>query len=101
MTLDSCNVLMLVQGSAQEICLALGSNEIETTLNASRCVCAVFSGHDHRGGYAVVDGVHYIVLEAVVESPDDSNAYCTVDVYGDHFLVNGSGTVTSRTCKLR
>ena len=70
-------------------------------MRASACVVAVFSGHDHWGGYACVDGVHHIVLEALLECPEDSTAFATIDVFDDHFEVNGFGTVRSRRCKLR
>lgn len=90
-----------MQGCGRDTRHALGDKELEATLTGSPAVQAVFSGHDHKGGYACVAGVHFVVIEAMLESPEDSNAFCTVDVFEHEFTIRGHGSVASRTCALR
>lgn len=91
----------VLQGAGRETHRAWNADKIEAILNKSASVVAVFSGHDHPGGYACVAGKHYIIPEAVLESPEDSNAYGIVRVYADHLVIQGCGVVTSRTCKFK
>lgn len=91
--------MLAVQGSARSTHCALGHADIQATLEASEAVVAVLNGHDHKGGYASRQGKHFITLEGLLESPEDSNAFCTVHVYEDRFDIVGEGTVTSRSCE--
>ena len=52
------------------------------------------AGHDHLGGYALIDGRHFVTLEALLEAPH--NAYAVVNAFPDRLTIVGSGTVTSR-----
>jgi hypothetical protein len=52
------------------------------------------AGHDHLGGYAQIDGRHFVTLEALLEAPD--NAYAVVHAFPDRLQIVGSGSVTSR-----
>ncbi|KAJ8601671.1 hypothetical protein CTAYLR_007472 [Chrysophaeum taylorii] len=56
------------------------------------------AGHDHVGGYGVFDGVHFVTLEAILETPTD--AYAFLDIYDDRIDIRGVGTATSRTIPL-
>jgi len=58
-------------------------------------IVAYFSGHNHQGSYATLDHTHYLSLQGMVETPDNS-AYCTVDVYNDRLEVTGYGREKSR-----
>lgn len=60
---------------------------------------AVLSGHDHKGGYSICNGIHHVVMEAMLESGTDGTAFATVEVHCDHLHVIGSGSVTSRILK--
>ena len=60
------------------------------------CVVAVLSGHDHKGGHTIRNGIHHIVVEAMLESAPDSTAFAVVEVHHDHLNIIGSGSVTSR-----
>jgi len=56
-------------------------------------VPVVFQGHDHRGGYAEINGIHYVTLRAAVEGSGlKNNAYAMVYVKknGD-IIVKGYG----------
>ena len=66
------------------------SPEVRAALERSKKVLAVFTGHDHPGAYASVNGIHYYTQKAIVEGTGpEHNAYTIVDVE-----VNGNMTVT-------
>ncbi|XP_068120061.1 manganese-dependent ADP-ribose/CDP-alcohol diphosphatase-like [Hyperolius riggenbachi] len=78
-------------------CLAWNYRDILRVLQSHRSVVAYFAGHDHSGGYHLDSrGIHHITMEGVVESPPDSNAFGTVDVYEDRMVLRGRGRVRSR-----
>jgi len=57
--------------------------EIRTVLEQSGQVLAVFSGHYHDGGYQLINGIHYLVLQANAAYGNDvayHNQYATVEV---------------------
>jgi len=57
------------------------------------------AGHYHQGGYYYSNGIHHLTLEAVVEAPNDSNAFAIVDVYKNKIKIRGYGMVKSQTFK--
>ena len=58
--------------------------EVRAILERSRRVLAVFQGHDHRGAYSRIGGIHYYTLRAMVEgSGPASSAYALVEVHPD------------------
>jgi hypothetical protein len=121
--------------------MAWNWRELEELVTRSTTVRLVLSGHDHMGGYAVVDKVHFVTLEAVLEggllpvlcnvrliielflsggrvsacqgwkvsatsvsvylhaAPKDAVAYAVLDVFDDHAVINGFGSVTSRVLR--
>lgn len=55
-------------GAARATHLAWNHDEIRAVIAQAPGVVAVaLSGHDHMGGYALVEGVHYVTLEAMLE----------------------------------
>lgn len=76
---------------------AWGAQELEEIISAHSCVVAVLSGHDHKGGYMFYNGVHHVVMEAMLESPTDSTAFAVLEVHQNHLAILGSGSVSSRT----
>ena len=71
--------------------------EVREVLEASGRVVAVFQGHDHKGAYSFINGIHYYTLKAVVEGSGAAhNAYAIVDVRRDLSLkVTGYGQAVS------
>ena len=63
-------------------------------LDASPCVAAYVSGHDHAGGFAVRRGVHHVTFKGMVEAPK-RNAFATVGLHADHLRVIGHGAEAS------
>lgn len=58
--------------------------EVRAILESSGRVLAVFQGHDHKGAYSFINGIHYYTLRAVVEgSGPENNAYAIVTVHDE------------------
>ena len=76
--------------------------EVLDVLWKFNCVVACFYGHDH-GSSHVVDhhGIHYRMIEALVETPSGSNAFATVHVKKDGLYVEGHGRLESQVLKFR
>ena len=65
-------------------------------IEGSGCVVACFYGHEHLAHYSFKNGIHHVILAAMVESPKDG-AYGVVEVYADHFRLVGHGRQPSMT----
>jgi manganese-dependent ADP-ribose/CDP-alcohol diphosphatase len=74
-------------------------DEIRQVLEEPGCVAAYFCGHEHVGDYVERGGIHYVIVQGMIETPD-TTAYATVDVYDDRLEVHGVGRVPSRTLTL-
>ena len=62
----------------------------------SGVVIAHLAGHDHKGGYAELNGIHHLTLQGMVEAPRAGNGYGRIEVYDHFMLLCGIGTVPSR-----
>lgn len=72
--------------------------DVRRILERSGKVMAVFQGHDHRGHYKKINGIHYHTHRAMVEGPGPDNnsfALVTVSTCG-HIEVRGSYKQPSR-----
>ena len=69
-------------------------------LEGTPCVAAYINGHNHAGNYGERNGVHYLTLQGMVETPD-STAYAIVEVHEDRLEVVGKGREPSRSLSLR
>lgn len=88
----------ILPGSSSPVCLVWNYKEVLACLREfSDVVVASFAGHAHKGGYKrdTVSGIHFRVLEAVLESPDPHKTYAIVDVYSDRLHVKGFGDCKS------
>jgi len=67
--------------------------EIRRILEDMGNVVVVFQGHDHKGGYSEINGIHYVTLRAAVEGRAPENyAYAVVEVSRNgRIYVNGYG----------
>jgi 3',5'-cyclic AMP phosphodiesterase CpdA len=69
-------------------------------LEGSPAMAAWFNGHDHRGGYAQKNGIHYTTFPGMVEQ--DARRSCkVVDVYPDRFIIRSAGEPGGQTLSLR
>lgn len=70
--------------------------EVVRVVESFECVAAYINGHNHAGNYGVKDGIHYLTLQGMVETPDTS-AYAVIEVHPDHLSVVGEGREPDRT----
>jgi hypothetical protein len=64
---------------ARSLHYAWNSDEIEALLLASPHVVLALSGHDHIGGYACNQGLHFVGFEGLVEAPEGERiAQCLI-----------------------
>jgi predicted phosphodiesterase len=62
--------------------------DVRKILEDSGKVLAVFQGHNHQGGYNLINRIHYYTLKAMVEgSGQENNAYAVVEVHPDKTIV--------------
>jgi hypothetical protein len=61
-------------------------------------VIAWFNGHNHAGNYAERNGVHYVTVHGMVDTPD-TNAYAILEVLPDALRIRGSGREPDRLLK--
>ncbi len=87
-------------GAARPTHMAWNWRTIQGALLASPAFAAFFAGHDHMGGYRLIDGRHFVTLEAMLEAPKGGNAYAFVRCQRGSLLIDGRGSVTSRTLLL-
>ena len=64
--------------------------EVIEVLEASETVVAFINGHDHAGGHAVKNGIHYLTVQGMVETAD-TTAYSVVRVEKDRLVIDGRG----------
>jgi len=63
---------------------AVNARDVRTVLESSGKVRVVFQGHDHRGGFATINGITYVTLLALVTGPaEEGGAYGVLEVRGD------------------
>ena len=61
-------------------------------------VALVFAGHDHRGGYAIKDGIHHVTIPSPLNTTKEMRtAHGIVELHEDAVIMHGSGGVPSYT----
>ncbi len=71
-------------------------DEVIRLLESFGNVVAYINGHNHAGNYAEKNGIDYLTVHGMVETPDE-NAYAIIDVYSDRLEVRGTGREPDRT----
>lgn len=69
--------------------------DVQTMLGQYDNVMAYFNGHNHKGHYGEVDGVHYVTVEGMLETANTS-AYAIIEVYPDRVVMDGFGRASDR-----
>lgn len=73
-----------LEDSAEKLHIVKNAPAVRAILEASGKVKAVITGHQHRGGYNVVNGIPYYSLRAMVcDSGEGNNSFAEVTVYDD------------------
>jgi hypothetical protein len=73
--------------------------EVVSVLERHRSVKAYFGAHNHAGNYTLLNGVHYLTFQAMVETPAQ-NAFAVVTLDRKAIRVQGFGREPSRTLEL-
>ena len=68
-------------------------------INNSQCVVAYIAGHDHAGGYSLINGIHHLTLKGMVEAPK-KNAFAVIEVFPEKLKVIGFGKELTRELML-
>jgi hypothetical protein len=71
---------------------------VRGALEASKKVVAVFQGHQHEGGYSLINGIHYYTLKALVDGVRlEETSYAVVEAdAGMNLTVTGYHRAESR-----
>lgn len=76
--------------------LVANQPEIQDLLAEDGDVVAVFQGHDHANAHNVIDGIHYITFEALVDQDSPPSwAYVTLDGGAHKITIVGEGEQAS------
>jgi len=68
------------------------ASEVRALLAASGVVIAVFQGHEHSNRYSLIDGIHYVTFEALVDQgTPPSWAYVTLNPTLRTITIKGEG----------
>jgi len=65
-------------------------------LESHECVFAYINGHNHAGNYGEKNGIHYVTVHGMVETPD-TTAYAKISVYPDRLEIDGVDREPDRT----
>mmetsp|Transcript_20759 Transcript_20759/g.51494 ORF Transcript_20759/g.51494 Transcript_20759/m.51494 type:complete len:534 (-) Transcript_20759:123-1724(-) len=84
--------------SCNPVCLIWNYDVVlEILREYSDVVVASFAGHAHKGGYAFdeTSGIHFRVIEAVLESKPPTKTFGILNVYNDRLELTGYGDCES------
>src|SRR5665647_3018261 len=72
------------------------AEKVRAVLEKSKKVRCVFQGHEHKGGYEEINGIHYYTLKGLIEGDfPASNSFAIVSLTKDHIFIKGYGTEVS------
>ena len=90
----------VLEASSTPAHLLWNHEEIVRIIEENSAVVAWFNGHDHRGGYARREGIHYVTFPGMVES-GNVNSWTMVHAFSDRLELRGAGTAPSLVLRLR
>jgi len=71
---------------------------VRGVMEKSKKVKCVFHGHDHKGGYSQINGIHYYTLKGLVEGNfPESNSFAIVTLSKEEIQIKGFGNAVSQT----
>jgi 3',5'-cyclic AMP phosphodiesterase CpdA len=76
--------------------LAGNAHAVCERLEKYGCVRAYLCGHIHAGGYLEQNGVHYLTLPAMVDTPD-GKTWAMMTLYPDRLDIQGTGKIKNKT----
>ncbi|MEI6276367.1 MAG: metallophosphoesterase [Prolixibacteraceae bacterium] len=70
---------------------------VRAILEQSKKVKCVFQGHDHKGGYEQINGIHYYTVNGLIEGNfPESNSYAIVTLSTGKIIIHGFGQAVSK-----
>ncbi|MEI6652610.1 MAG: metallophosphoesterase [Chlorobiaceae bacterium] len=83
-----CHFPLLPETTDQKHGLLWNHREIAELVASSPAVKACLSGHYHYGGYALLDGIHFVVLPAFVNRHEHPDFTCgMVELYEERMVI--------------
>jgi predicted phosphodiesterase len=76
------------------------STEVLSVLNKYACVKVWINGHNHAGGYALQNGVHFITLNGMVDT-ETENAYAVLSISEKEIKIVGAGRQESKILPIK
>ncbi len=70
------------------------AGELVDLVSSYSCVKAWFNGHNHAGGYAEHQGIHFVTFQGMVDT--EQNSFATVTLGPDKLIINGIGREEDR-----
>ena len=74
--------------------------QVLAILESAPSMVAYMNGHDHKGGYAEHDGIHYPTFPAMVEHSAEQSCK-VVDVFPDRLVIRTAGNSAGQELKIR
>jgi len=97
-----CHFPLLMETTDQRHGLLWNHREIAELLVSSRAVKASLSGHYHYGGYAQLNGLHFVVLPAFVNRSAHPRFSCgTMELQGERMVLRNQLDETVYDLSLR
>ncbi|KAK7490862.1 hypothetical protein BaRGS_00017918 [Batillaria attramentaria] len=96
-----CGHVQLMPSPSDGVCAVWNYQEALSVIHSYQCVVACFAGHDHDGSDTVDSaGIHHFVLNGVIETPSDTDAYATAFLRDTVLEIRGVGTIPNLTVPL-
>lgn len=76
------------------------AGEVLERIGRHRNIVAWLNGHNHAGAFAIHDGVPFVTMHGMVETPD-TTAYATARILRDRMIISGQGREPSRELVFR
>jgi hypothetical protein len=65
-------------------------------------ILAYIAGHCHEGAYFYDEKtLHHLTLPAIVECEGDINAFATIHVYKEYFIIEGNGRIENYQIEMK
>ena len=75
---------------------------VRAVLEQSKKVLCVFQGHDHQGGYELINGIQYYTLKALIEGNfPESNSFAVVSLSKNKIAIKGYGNAVSKSLEIQ
>ncbi len=75
---------------------------VRGVLEQSKKVICVFQGHEHKGGYELINGIHYYTLKGLIEGHfPESNSFAVVSLSKNKIAIKGYGNAVTQSLEIQ